>query len=219
MSASPLRSCSTTKVISAPVIREPIIGGSGQISGSFTVQAANDLAILLRAGALAGAAHRDRGAHGRSGPRSGSRSKRASFAAYVGSILVIVFMLVTYRLFGVFANIAVAINVAMIFGLLSLLNATLTLPGIAGIVLHRRHRGRFQRADLRAHPRGAARRAHRDYLRSTPVSSGRCLPSSIPTSPPSSLPRCCSTSAPDRYAVLPSRSGSASSPRFSRPSR
>jgi len=61
--------------------------------------------------------------------------EKGELAAYVGSIMVIVFMLVTYRLFGVFANIAVAINVAMIFGLLSLLNATLTLPGIAGIVL------------------------------------------------------------------------------------
>ena len=61
--------------------------------------------------------------------------EKGELAAYVGSILVIVFMLVTYRLFGVFANIAVAINVAMIFGILSLLNATLTLPGIAGIVL------------------------------------------------------------------------------------
>src|SRR6201999_358856 len=61
--------------------------------------------------------------------------EKGELAAYVGSILVVVFMLVTYRLFGVFANIAVAINVAMIFGVLSLLNATLTLPGIAGIVL------------------------------------------------------------------------------------
>jgi preprotein translocase subunit SecD len=70
------------------------------------------------------------------GPGLGQDSiEKGELAAYVGSILVIVFMLLTYRLFGVFANIAVAINVAMIFGLLSLLNATLTLPGIAGIVL------------------------------------------------------------------------------------
>ncbi len=111
------------KVISAPVIREPITGGSGQISGSFTVQAANDLAILLRAGALPA-------------PLTVIDSiQKGELAAYVGSILVIVFMLATYRLFGVFANVAVAINVAMIFGVLSLLNATLTLPGIAGIVL------------------------------------------------------------------------------------
>jgi preprotein translocase subunit SecD len=122
------------KVISAPVIREPITGGSGQISGSFTVQTANDLAILLRAGALPAPLTiiEERTV----GPGLGQDSiDKGELAAYVGSIMVIVFMLVTYRLFGVFANVAVAINVAMIFGVLSLLNATLTLPGIAGIVL------------------------------------------------------------------------------------
>ena len=122
------------EVISAPVIREPITGGSGQISGSFTVQAANDLSILLRAGALPAPLTiiEERTV----GPGLGQDSiEKGELAAYVGSIMVIVFMLVTYRLFGVFANIAVAINVAMIFGVLSLLNATLTLPGIAGIVL------------------------------------------------------------------------------------
>ena len=122
------------EVISAPVIREPITGGSGQISGNFSVQAANDLAILLRAGALPAplTVIEERTV----GPGLGQDSiEKGELAAYVGSILVIVFMLVTYRLFGVFANIAVAINVAMIFGVLSLLNATLTLPGIAGIVL------------------------------------------------------------------------------------
>jgi len=122
------------EVISAPVIREPITGGSGQISGNFTVQSANDLAILLRAGALPAPLTpiEERTV----GPGLGQDSiEKGELAAYVGSIMVIVFMLVTYRLFGVFANVAVIINVAMIFGLLSLLNATLTLPGIAGIVL------------------------------------------------------------------------------------
>jgi len=122
------------KVISAPVIQEPITGGQGQISGNFTVQQANDLAILLRAGALPAPLTiiEERTV----GPGLGQDSiESGERAAYVGSIMVIVFMLLTYRLFGVFANIAVAINVAMIFGLLSLLNATLTLPGIAGIVL------------------------------------------------------------------------------------
>jgi len=122
------------KVISAPVIQEPITAGSGQISGSFTVQQANDLAILLRAGALPAPLTiiEERTV----GPGLGQDSiEKGELAAYVGSIMVIVFMLLTYRLFGVFANIAVAINVAMIFGMLSLLNATLTLPGIAGIVL------------------------------------------------------------------------------------
>jgi preprotein translocase subunit SecD len=122
------------QVISAPVIREPITGGQGQISGNFTVQSANDLAVLLRAGALPAplTVVEERTV----GPGLGQDSiEKGELAAYVGAIMVVVFMLVTYRLFGVFANIAVAINVAMIFGVLSLLNATLTLPGIAGVVL------------------------------------------------------------------------------------
>jgi preprotein translocase subunit SecD len=122
------------EVISAPVIREPILGGSGQISGNFTVQSANDLAILLRAGALPAPLTiiEERTV----GPGLGQDSiEKGKLSSYVGAAMVIIFMLVTYGLFGLFANIAVAINVAMIFGVLSLLNATLTLPGIAGIVL------------------------------------------------------------------------------------
>jgi preprotein translocase subunit SecD len=123
-----------SEVISAPVIREPILGGSGQISGSFTVQSANDLAILLRAGALPAPLTiiEERTV----GPGLGADSiAKGKISSYVGALMVIVFMLATYGLFGLFANIAVAINVAMIFGVLSMLNATLTLPGIAGIVL------------------------------------------------------------------------------------
>jgi preprotein translocase subunit SecD len=122
------------EVISAPVIREPILGGSGQISGNFTVQSANDLAILLRAGALPAPLTiiEERTV----GPGLGADSiAKGKISSYVGAAMVVIFMLVTYGLFGVFANIAVAINVAMIFGVLSMLNATLTLPGIAGIVL------------------------------------------------------------------------------------
>ncbi len=122
------------KVIEAPVIREPILGGSGQISGRFTVQQATELSVLLRTGALPAplTVIEERTV----GPGLGQDSIRAGErAAYVGAALVIVFMLVTYGLFGMFANIAVAINIAMIFGVLSLLSATLTLPGIAGIVL------------------------------------------------------------------------------------
>jgi preprotein translocase subunit SecD len=122
------------EVISAPVIREPILGGSGQISGNFTVESANNLAILLRAGALPARLtpieQRVVGAGlGQDSIESGK------LASYYGGALVIVFMVLTYGLFGVFASIAVAVNVAMIFGVLSLLNATLTLPGIIGIVL------------------------------------------------------------------------------------
>jgi preprotein translocase subunit SecD len=122
------------EVISAPVIREPILGGSGQISGSFTVESANQLAVLLRAGALPAPLTiiEERTV----GPGLGQDSiAKGKTSSYVGAAMVIAFMLVTYGLFGLFANIAVAINVAMIFGVLSMLNATLTLPGIAGIVL------------------------------------------------------------------------------------
>jgi preprotein translocase subunit SecD len=122
------------EVISAPTIREAILGGSGQISGNFTVQQANDLAILLRAGALPAALTiiEERTV----GPGLGQDSINAGIhAAYFGTALVIVFMIVTYGLFGLFANLAVAVNVGMILGILSFLGATLTLPGIAGIVL------------------------------------------------------------------------------------
>jgi preprotein translocase subunit SecD len=122
------------EVISAPVIREPILQGSGQISGHFTVQSANDLSVLLRAGALPAKLTiiEERTV----GPGLGQDSiEKGKLAAVAGSLMVVVFMLATYGLFGLFANVAVAVNVAMIFGLLSLLSATLTLPGIAGIVL------------------------------------------------------------------------------------
>jgi preprotein translocase subunit SecD len=122
------------EVISAPVIRTPILGGSGQISGSFTVQSANDLAVLLRAGALPAPLTivEERTVGAGLGQDSIEAGKIAS---YVGALLVIIFMFATYGLFGLFANIAVIVNVAMIFGILSGLQATLTLPGIAGIVL------------------------------------------------------------------------------------
>jgi preprotein translocase subunit SecD len=122
------------EVISAPVIQEPILSGSGQISGTFTVEQANNLAILLRAGALP--AKLTIVEERTVGPSLGQDSiEKGKLASYVGSLMVVAFMLVTYGLFGLFATIAVAVNVAMIFGVLSLLNATLTLPGIAGIVL------------------------------------------------------------------------------------
>jgi len=122
------------QVISAPVIREPILGGSGQISGSFTVQQANDLAILLRAGALPAPLKvvEERTV----GPSLGADSIEAGkVAAYVAGALVAVFMIAVYGLFGVFALIALAVHVTLMFALQSLLGATLTLPGIAGVVL------------------------------------------------------------------------------------
>lgn len=122
------------KVVSAPVIREPILGGSGQISGRFTAESSANLALLLRAGALPApltvVEERTVGASlGRDSIEAGTR------AAIIGTIFVIVFIFATYGVFGLFANIAVIINVLMMFGLLSLMGATLTLPGIAGVVL------------------------------------------------------------------------------------
>ena len=122
------------KVISAPVIREPIVGGSGIISGNFTVASANDLALLLRAGALPAplVVLEERTV----GPGLGADSIAAGkVASVIGLVLVIAFMVVTYGLFGVFANIALFFNIVLILGALSALQATLTLPGIAGIVL------------------------------------------------------------------------------------
>lgn len=122
------------EVISAPTIRDAITQGAGQISGSFTVESANNLAILLRAGALP--APLTPIEQRVVGPGLGQDSiSKGKIASYVGSAMVVIFMLANYGLLGMFANIAVAINVAMIFGVLSMLNATLTLPGIAGIVL------------------------------------------------------------------------------------
>jgi SecD/SecF fusion protein len=122
------------KVISAPVIREPILGGTGQISGHFTVQSANDLAVLLRAGALP--ANLTIVEERTVGPGLGQDSINAGkMSAVVGSVLVVVFMIGAYGLLGWIANLALLANLFMIVAALSLLGATLTLPGIAGIVL------------------------------------------------------------------------------------
>lgn len=122
------------KVISAPRILGPIIGGSGQISGRFTVEEANNLSILLRAGALPAKLNivEERTVGPGLGQDSIDAGKRA---AYVGAGLVVIYMLITYGVFGVFANLALFVHIAFIFAGLVLLGSTLTLPGIAGIVL------------------------------------------------------------------------------------
>ena len=122
------------KVVSAPVIREPILGGTGQISGSFSVQEANDLSVLLRSGALPAklTVIEERTVGASLGADSIESGKKAAIA---GLLLVIVFMFAAYGLFGLFANVALFVNIAIIFAVLSLMGATLTLPGIAGIVL------------------------------------------------------------------------------------
>lgn len=122
------------KVLSAPVIREPILGGSGQISGSFSVAEANDLAVLLRAGALPAPLKvvEERTV----GPDLGEDSIRAGLISIaVAAVLVLIYMVLAYGLFGLFADIALIVNLVMTMAAMSLLQATLTLPGIAGLLL------------------------------------------------------------------------------------
>lgn len=122
------------KVITAPVIRSPILGGSGIISGSFTAESANDLSLLLRAGALPAPLNviEERSV----GPSLGADSIAAGTkACIIGIALVVIFMVIFYGLFGLFADIAMLVNSFMVLSLLALFGATLTLPGIAGIVL------------------------------------------------------------------------------------
>ncbi len=122
------------EVISAPVIQSHIPGGSGIITGRFTVEESTNLAVLLRAGALpAGLEFLEERTIG---PELGQDSIDAGkIATIVAFVAVLTFMALSYGLFGIFANVALIINVGLIFGLLSLIGATLTLPGIAGIVL------------------------------------------------------------------------------------
>ncbi|HWD50420.1 MAG TPA: protein translocase subunit SecD, partial [Rhizomicrobium sp.] len=122
------------KIIEAPVIREAILGGSGEISGNFTIQSANDLAVLLRAGALPAPLKplEQRTVGAELGADSVIAGKYSSIG---GLILVGIFMIMRYGLFGVFADVALTLNVVLLFAALTLFGATLTLPGIAGIVL------------------------------------------------------------------------------------
>jgi preprotein translocase subunit SecD len=121
-------------VLSAPNINEPILGGNAQISGSFTTDSANQLAIALRSGKLPVALKviEERTV----GAQLGADSIHAGvIASIIASVAVIVFMLVTYGRFGVYANLAVVLNIFVILAVMAILNATLTLPGIAGFVL------------------------------------------------------------------------------------
>jgi preprotein translocase subunit SecD len=131
---SPFAIVLDNKVISAPVIQSYISGGSGIITGNFSVAESTDLAVLLRAGALpAGMTFLEERTIG---PELGQDSIDAGkIATVIAFVAVLVFMVLSYGLFGVFADIALILNVALIFGLLSAIGATLTLPGIAGIVL------------------------------------------------------------------------------------
>ena len=122
------------KIISAPVIRDTIASGSGQISGGFTFQSATDLALLLRSGALPAPLNiiEERTV----GPDLGQDSINAGmFALVIGFILVIIFIFIKYKIFGLITNLALIINLFLLIGVLTIFEATLTLPGIAGIIL------------------------------------------------------------------------------------
>lgn len=122
------------KVLSAPRVNEPIMGGSGQITGNYTVDSAQRFATQISAGALPASMEflEERTV----GPELGADSIDAGKkATYIASALVVVFMIVMYGLFGVMASVAVAVNVVLIFAIMSVIGATLTLPGIAGVVL------------------------------------------------------------------------------------
>ena len=122
------------KIISAPVIRDTIASGSGQISGGFTFQSATDLALLLRSGALPAPLNiiEERTV----GPDLGQDSINAGIVALIiGFILVIAFIFIKYKIFGLITNITLIINLFLLVGVLTIFEATLTLPGIAGIIL------------------------------------------------------------------------------------
>jgi len=122
------------KVISAPRIQTAILGGSGIITGSFTTQQAQDLALLLRAGALPAPLKiiEERSV----GPELGADSIRAGvYSCMIGFVLVVTYMVAAYGLFGLFANLALILNMILIIAVMSVIEATLTLPGIAGILL------------------------------------------------------------------------------------
>ena len=122
------------KIISAPNVREPIVGGSGQITGNFTFQSATDLALLLRSGALPAPLNiiEERTV----GPDLGQDSINAGILSLIiGFFLVISFMVLRYKIFGLIANVTLIFNLLLLLGVLTLFEATLTLPGIAGIIL------------------------------------------------------------------------------------
>jgi len=122
------------KIISAPVIQDAIVSGNGQITGNFTFQSATDLALLLRSGALPAPLKiiEERTV----GPDLGQDSINAGvIALIIGFVLVIIFMFYKYKMFGLIANITLVLNLFFLVAILTIFEATLTLPGIAGIIL------------------------------------------------------------------------------------
>ena len=181
MSASRFAAVLDEKVITAPVIRRHDPGGSGYIEGNFTAESATELAILLRAGALPASIKvlEQRTV----GPDLGADSiKSGTIASIVSAIAVLAFMALSYRIFGLFANIALILNIILMFA------AALGHRRDADAARHRRHRadhrhgGRRQRADLRANTRGAAQARAASPRRSRPATARRSRRSWTPTS-------------------------------------
>jgi preprotein translocase subunit SecD len=122
------------KIISAPTIQSAITGGSGQITGNFTAESANNLAILLRAGALPAPLNVEQ--QSTVGAELGADAVKAgAISLGIGAVAIVVFIVLAYGLFGVFAAFALILNVLLIFGIMSMTQATLTFPGIAGLIL------------------------------------------------------------------------------------
>ena len=181
-------------VYSAPVIQSKL-GSDNRITGRFTTQEADELSKILKAGALPATLRYLQeltvGASlGRDSIRDGVRASIAAMA------FITIFMLVYYRLSGLNAIVALAGNLLIVLAAMAYTNATLTLPGIAGIILTVGRGGRHERARLRAHPRGAAERQDRARGRRRTASSGSGSRSSTPTRPPSSPPPSSSSSGP-----------------------
>ncbi len=188
------------KVLSAPVIREPITGGSGQISGSFNVQDANTLAALLRAGALP--AKLDVIEERTVGADLGSDAIEMGIVAGLGGFaLVMLFILALYGSWGLLAVLALALNVILTFAGLTMLGATLTLPGIAGIVLGI---GLAVDANVLINERiREESRKGRALLQPSISASTRPMPRSSTVTSRRSSPRPCSSgSVPARCAAL-----------------
>jgi protein-export membrane protein SecD len=199
------------KVITAPVIRDAILGGDGIISGNFTTQTAADLALQLRAGALPADLHviEERTVGADLGADSIAAGEKACLIAIV---LIVIAMLVLYGLFGIFANIALLLNAVLILGALSLLGATLTFPGIAGMVLTLGMAVDANvlilervREEMR-NGRGAVTAMEAGYREA----QATIIDANVTRMP--SPPASCSISAPVRSRASPSRCSSASRP-------
>ena len=191
------------KVLSAPVIREPILGGSGQISGSFTVESANNARRSAALRLAAGQADHRRGAHRRSLARRRLASRPASSPASSAVSPTAILTIVAYGTFGVFAVIGLLVHGFLIIALMTHHRHDADAARHRRLRADHRHGGRRQRAHLRAHPRGAAHRQVADRGHRRRASSAPSSPSSTASSRRLLPPSSCSGSAPVRSAASP----------------